>query len=889
MILKANLLVLIIAASLFAGKIDRVELERPRSLKALRVQTDEIRIDGVIDDAAWESANFLSNFVQRDPIQGDSPTETTEFAILYDNEYLYVAIRALDSEREGIRSILSRRDEETPSDWVNVSLDSYGDNRTAFEFWLNPQGVKRDIRRYDDSEEDLNWDAIWDGKATVQATGWSAEYRIPFQELRFSGQQDQSWGLQVYRHISRKNEDIYWTYWDKEQDGHVRHYGELAALYDIPQQRRLYVAPYTTGQYAVSDSYINEMESKNYRVKPNVGADIKFGVTNNLTLDVTLNPDFGQVEADPGELNLTDFESFYEEKRPFFIEGSNIYQFPMAFGGSNNLFYPRRIGRKPQLRVANPDGTRFIDAPTATTILGAGKLSGKNSSGTSIGILNAVASEEVASIKYLDQATEKSTVEPLTNYFVSRIQQDLNKGNTTLGGIFTAVNRDLDSPELQALRRDAYTAGVDFSHRFADATYLVEGMLAGSHVAGSPEALVRTQMSSTHYFQRPDNGNGLSVDEDATDLTGYAYKLRLSKIRGEHIRGNVRIEASSPQFEANDAGYHGFVGQRAYRSYLQYREDEPGKLLRTWNISTNGNYSHVYGAANELMGWGGNMSANLTFLNYWYLSVGTFYNGEANHLFALWGGPALVMDPTIGVFWTIRSDDRKALYAEFQGNRNGVPEDDIVYTYLSPSITWRPTQYFSLTASADYMQAHDTWMPWRGYRPVADLQGDPDEKRFILATIDQTQLTTTLRFDLTLTPDLTIQFYGSPYMDAGKFTEDKLVIDAREKDYDKRYHFFTDEERIDDGDEFTEAYDLDGDGNANYAVPANRDFNYKEFHSNLVVRWEYQTGSTLYLVWANNKSHDVYSRFNFGKDLSSLLGAEGESVFMLKASYLLNF
>ncbi|UCD38221.1 MAG: carbohydrate binding family 9 domain-containing protein, partial [Fidelibacterota bacterium] len=491
------LLPIVLGLSFLQGaKIDRAESVLPRSISALKVATGAVRIDGVLDDETWAEAYFASNFIQRDPLQGEAPTEKTEFAVLYDNEHVYVAINAYDSDPGSIRSILSRRDEDTPSDWVHVSFDSYGDNRTAFEFWLNPQGVKRDLRRYDDESEDTNWDAIWEGETAIHNKGWSAEFRIPLRELRFSDQDNQAWGLQVYRHISRKNEDDYWTYWSKEEDGHVRHYGQLLNLVNIPKQRRVYVSPYLTGQYATSRDYVSEVHPENYNLLPNAGADIKVGLANNLTLDMTFNPDFGQVEADPAVLNLTDFEVFFEEKRPFFIEGSNIFTFPIDFGQRNSLFYTRRIGREPQ---HDPDTDGYVDIPSSSTILAATKLSGKTASGTSIGIMNSVTAEELATIRFTDLPTEKETVEPLTNYFVSRVQQDYREGRTTIGGIMTAVNRQLDEDHLSFLRRDAYSGGIDFSHLFKNDTYRLQGTLAVTDVRGLTDGMIRTQRSSVHY------------------------------------------------------------------------------------------------------------------------------------------------------------------------------------------------------------------------------------------------------------------------------------------------------------------------------------------------------------------------------------------------------
>jgi hypothetical protein len=866
---------------LLGAKIDRSELELPRSISALKVATGAIRIDGVVDDDAWADAYFASNFIQRDPLEGEAPTETTEFAILYDNEYVYVAINAYDSDPGSIRSILSRRDEDTPSDWVHVSFDSYGDNRTAFEFWLNPQGVKRDLRRYDDESEDTNWDAIWEGETSVHNKGWTAEFRIPLRELRFSDQDNQAWGLQVYRHISRKNEDDYWTYWSKEQDGHVRHYGQLINLVNIPKQRRIYFSPYLTGKYATSQDYITEVHPDNYNALPNAGADIKVGLANNLTLDMTFNPDFGQVEADPAVLNLNDFEVFFEEKRPFFVEGSNIFAFPVDFGQRNSLFYTRRIGREPQYY---PDTDGYEDRPSSSTILAATKLSGKTASGTSVGIMNTVTAEEYTTIRFADLPTEKETIEPLTNYFVGRVQQDFREGRTTIGGIVTAVNRQLNDDNLSFLRRDAYTGGIDFSHLFKDDTYRFQGTFAMTDVQGSHAAMIRTQRSAAHYFQRPDV-KGQEVDSTATRLSGYSYKFELRQVRSPHWRWAIRTRFYSPGFEANDMGFHQYVGQYTNGGFIQYREDDPGKVIRRWNVNLNTFYNNTIVSLDESNGGGGNINSNITFMNYWTINPGIFYNIRALHLNALFGGPALTIDPVLGGWIFVTSDPRKKLSLNLFTNRMHAREANITYANFDPGITWRPTEYFTFTATGHFQKAHDTWMPWIGYGPVEDLQ--TGEERYIVATLDQTTISAELRFDLTLTPDLTIQFYGSPYFDAGIFSEDKLVMEPRSADFDTRFRTFTDADSDYDGNPLT--YDLDGDEITNFEMPEDRDFNFKQFNSNFVVRWEYQTGSALYFVWSNNLSHYLSNGdFSFGRDFNRLFRSDGENVFMIKASYLLN-
>ncbi len=885
--LSGTIFIFFFVAALTGAKLDRVELEMPRSINALRVLTENIRIDGDLSDPAWKEVDFTADFVQRDPLEGEAPTERTEFAVLYDNEYIYVGIKAYDSQPEGIRSILSRRDEKTPSDWVHVSFDSYNDHRTAFEFWLNPQGVKRDIRRYDDEKMDVNWDAIWEGRTAIQHDGWTAEFRIPFRELRFSNGGNQSWGLQVYRHISRKNEDDYWTYWSKEEGGWVRHYGRLTALENIPRQRRIYFSPYTTGKYSTASEYVTPVHPESYELSRNLGADLKVGLTNNLTLDLTLNPDFGQVEADPAELNISAFETFFPEKRPFFVEGSNIYQFSLGFGqnpmSNNSLFYTRRIGRSPQYSPST-DG-RYIDMPAATSVLAAAKISGKTGSGWSVGVMNAVTAEEQAMIQFEDAHTTKETVEPLTNYFVSRVQKDLRQGKTTIGGILTSANRRLNEDHLAFLRRDAYSGGIDINHLFGDETYQIEGTLALTNVRGSQEALLRTQRGANHFFQRPDAAH-LRVDSSATQLSGHAHKFALSKVKGEHWRWAIGEWTYSPGFEANDLGFNHGVDNSMQFVWGQYREEAPGKMIRRWNLNLNLWTGFTFSGLDELMPSGGNINGGLTFMNYWSASMGINVNKPGLHTTALWGGPALMTDDTWSIWYLVSSDQRKKLSASFNGMNGGQPESGMKWLRLTTSLTWRPTNYFSLQASTQLYNLHDTWANWDGFGPVTDEQ--TGDEHYIMATMDRNTLSTTLRFDLTLTPTLSIQYYGSPFVTAATFTEDKLVLEdhTRSDRFDDRFYTFTAAESEYDGDPYT--YDTDGDGVTNFELE-NRNFNYKQFNSNLVVRWEYQTGSAIYFVWSQNMSEFLdIGGFELAQDLRRLFKADAENLFLIKASYLLN-
>lgn len=901
--LIAIVVMMLAAIGLGADAVDRLDPSTPRSLSALRIPAGKIQIDGSLDDPAWKETLFQSDFFQRDPIEGDPATERTEFAVLYDDEYLYVAVMAYDSDPNEIRSILSRRDERTPSDWVYVSFDSYGDFRTAFEFWLNPQGVKRDVRRFNDTDMDENWDAIWEGKAVITDNGWSAEYRIPFRELRFSDSQNQDWGLQVYRHISRKNEDDYWRFWAKEEDGYVRHFGRLTALSDIPKQRRIYLSPYSTGSYTSAKALETPVHTNSYDFGKNIGVDMKIGVTNNFTLDLTVNPDFGQVEADPAELNLTAFESFYPEKRPFFLEGSNIFNYALGFGdggmGSTTLFYPRRIGRSPQ---SYPDYEEaYINSPRSTAILAAGKLSGKTADGWSVGIMNAVAAEEVATINFTDgRAAESEVVEPMTNYFVGRIQKDFNKGNTTVGGILTHIARDIGgdsffglasdgNPHLDGLRSGAITGGVDFRHKFADGNYEIEGSISATNVTGSAEAIENTQMSSVRYFQRPD-AKHLGVDPTRTSLSGFASKLIFSKVRGKHVRGAAGYWATSPGFEPNDLGFMRSVDNHGGFVWAQYRENDPGKYIRSYSVNLNAWTGFTFSGFDERAVLGGNINGNLTFMNYWRMNAGRNINLPSLNLNALWGGPAMQGLMMKDLWWNINSDSRKAFSFGLNGWGGGDPDGIEKWSGLSPSMTWRPNNFFSLRMSTGYNTRHDEWTTWGGYGPLEDQQSATGETRYIMAEINSTTLSTTLRFDLTLSPTLSIQFYGSPFVTAGKYTNDKMVLEdmTRAEQFDDRFHIFTDAETSYDPVANEHYYDSDGDGITNFTV-GNRDYNYKQFNSNLVVRWEYQTGSAIYLVWARNMSKGVeMGDFNLLKDLETLFNLDAENVLMLKASYLLN-
>lgn len=858
--------------------------ERP-SVQAIPLAENIIHVDGDLSESIWESAMTYPRFTQRNPDEGLPATENTGFAVLFDSQNLYVGIIAHTDDPSQIRKILSRRDARIPSDWLYVSLDSYNDNRTAFEFGLNPMGVKRDLRRYDDENLDLNWDAIWEGKASLTDGGWSVEFKIPFRELRFAEQDHAVWGLQIYRYIAVKNEEDYWSFWSKEESGQVRHYGELNGLDNIALQNNIQISPYVTGSYDSFEGYVNPVHPQDYNILSTFGADIKYGITNNLTLDISLNPDFGQVEADPAELNISSFESFFEEKRPLFVEGGNIFNFALGFGdgddGRNTLFYSRRIGRMPHDYASSQDLVYYATNPKATRIHGAAKISGKTANGFSIGILDAVTAKETAEIKYMDGTSDSYTVEPLTNYFVGRLQKDFQEGQTTMGGMITATNRNLEADHLKWLHRDAYAIGFDANHRFYNNQFLIMASFSATQVAGHPDAMRETQSSSIHYFQRPD-ATHLTLDTTRTMLRGYAHTFLLTKIQGDW-RGGVGEWTFSPGFEANDLGYHRDVDSKIRFLWINYRENDPGQVVRRYNINHNIWYGETFD--HERLALGGNLNGNMTLMNYWRLGGGLNIEGPAYHRTALWGGPKVMNDPSVNGWFFIGSDNRDEINIAVNGwkgrNRNGS-----YWHGLFSDIEWQATDYLSLVLSGSVNQSFDTWSSWYDYS--ASIDQETGEKTYILADMIQNTLQTTLRVDYTITANLTLQFYGQPFVTAGRYDGFKALVDPEATEFSDRYLSFNEAQlRF---NETSNVWEIDSDLNTvpNYIID-NYDFNYKAFNSNLVLRWEFKPGSLFYLVWSRGMTDYISDGSYYGlRDLQRIFRRPTNDVLLVKYNYLFN-
>jgi len=840
-------------------------------LPAVRVPGELPKIDGVLDDEAWKAAPVATGFIQLEPREGQPATERTEARVLYGDDALYVAFRAFDSSPDSIAAQLTRRDQESYSDMVHVLVDSYFDRRTAFHFAVNPLGVKHDLYRFDDTEEDTSWDAVWEAAALIDDEGWTAELRIPHSQLRFGNQDSQTWGINFAREIARRNETSLWAPLSQSDAAIVSKSGELTGLYGLGSPRRIELRPFSMARLSRTPREEGNPFYRSSDLFSSAGLDLKYGVTNDLTLDVTVNPDFGQVEADPAQVNLTAFETFFPEQRPFFIEGAGIFNFGIGLGdgdmGSESLFYSRRIGRPPQGEADARGG--HAESPDLTTILGAWKLSGKTQGGWSVGLLHAVTAEETARIATGDGASLEEPVEPFTNYGVARLQKDFREGRSAVGFIGTATNRHKDVADDLVLRSGAYAGGFDLRHRFGrEDRFEMNGYLLASHVRGSAEAMDLTQRSPSRYFQRPD-ADHVDYDPGRTSLTGWAGKLELFKIAGGYWRMGTTAVAKSPGFEPNDLGYQQESDLVVHAFYVGYNHHTPTPRLRRWNLNANGWHGWTFGG--EKVALGGNVNGSLTLPNYWGGFAGVNREFESFSNGALRGGPLLRREASTNGWFGVHSDERKVVRATWSNNWSRASESDSWSANTSLSVRWRPSGRASLSLGPFLSRA------------VNDAQWvqrvNTQDSHYVFGRMDQKTLGLTGRMDLTFRPDLTLQLYAQPFVSAGDYSRFTQVADPRARSFHDR--FASVEATLENG---SYRADLNGDG---VAEPfRNPDFNVRQFRSTAVLRWEYRPGSLLYLVWSQGRNHFTQDgRLQVGESLGDLFRQDAENVLMLKVSY----
>ena len=844
-----------------------------RIARAADLHQDSVEIDGKLDESSWELAPVLTDFTQHNPDEGAPATEKTEVKVLFSKDALYIGVRALDSEADKIRAILARRDSQCPSDWIKIWIDSYHDHLTAFEFAVNPCGVKRDVYWSKDRRKDDDWDAVWDVEVSMDDRGWVAEFKIPFSQIRFPERESHTWGFQASRVIARKNETSYWRHVPKGTPRFVSLFGELTGISRIPPPKRIQLLPYTLGKGSFKPAEEGNPFETGASYLTNLGLDLKYGVSSNLTLDGTFNPDFGQVEVDPAVVNLSAYETYFQEKRPFFIEGKSMLSFPLGSSTERDaLFYSRRIGRAPQ---GYPSSAQYYEKPENTTILGAFKLTGKTAQGWSIGIMEALTSREHADVINWEGESTKQTVEPFTNYFLVRAEKEFREGRSTFGFIFTAVNRNIKEENLDFLRKSAYSGGFGFRHRWARDTYEVSGSLLGSHIRGSQEAILEAQESSARYFQRPDAPH-LEVDPTRTFLSGVSASFSLGKIGGRHWRWSIVGRTRSPGFEVNDIGYMRSTDQITQYIWLSYREFKPGKVFRDYDISFTFRNSWDYSPTHT--GQGGSLSCNFRFLNYWSINFNMSRTQEYLSTRHLRGGPAVLIPGNWNFGGSLRTDSRKNFYLNIRGSFNVADNGAKSYS-LSSSLNLRPSDRIHLSLSPSFRD---------NYRRLQYLtrKSMDDRTHYIVGRIDQTTVSLTVRLNYTLTPNLSLQIYSQPYVSAGKYSEFKDVTQLRAENYDERWHIFSGNEIFFENNYY---HLIPPEAGGEEIFIYNPDFNFRQFRLNLVLRWEYLPGSVLFLVWTNGiNDYANTGSLSLGDDFQSLFSSPSNNVFLLKVSYWFN-
>jgi hypothetical protein len=838
-------------------------------------------INGILDDEAWNSGTWEGNFTQNQPYSGRPETQSTVFKIVFDDDNLYVAIKAYDTAPDSIVNRLTRRDQED-GDLVGIILDSFHDLRTGFLFGVSSAGVKYDQMFTNDGQgEDSSWDPNWWVKTSINKEGWVAEMKIPFSQVRFEKNSGDVWGMDVARILYRKNEQTFWQPILRDAPGLVHLFGELKGLEQIKPRKILDVTPYAVARTETFQSDPeNPFMASGKSSKLNAGLDAKIGVTNNMTMDLTINPDFGQVEADPSVVNLTAYETFYTEKRPFFIEGNNITNFGLGIGdggvGNDNLFYSRRIGRQPQVSPEYQEGWHY-KTPTMTNILGAAKLTGKTKDGLSVGVVEALTDREVTEIDTIE-GRKSVTSEPLTNYFIGRVQKDIKDGNTIIGGIFTSTNRFLDDDVKDYLHKSAYTGGIDFTQYFQNKNWMFNINTAFSYVDGTSKAIAQTQQSSSHYYQRPDRSYAV-LDTSRTSLSGAGGRMQIMKQNG-HWNFMGAALWKTPGFETNDLGYMRETDQILGVLWAAYNQFDPKGIYRSYRI--NSDFFGITNFGGDLLGGGYEWNANMEMKNFWNVWTGGNFSTDMISTDMLRGGPMMKVPGSASIRGGFSSDSRKKLNFSVFANGNFGYENSSNSIYSELDITYKPTNYISFTLSPSYNKSYSDLQ----YVTQTSYEGND---RYVFGSINQETISTSFRINLNLSPNLTFQYWGQPFFASGKFKDYKYITDPMASKYTDRFLLYNDQQisvapNPDDG------YNIDEntDGNIDYSFGKN-DFNYNQFLSNLVIRWEYSPGSSLYLVWSQTRETYTNSgEMDLSGSASDLFDKSvntPHNVFLIKFSY----
>ncbi len=869
-----------ISASNFAYESESSDSSKTIVIKAERTN-EAIKIDGILNEKIWHDSFAVTDLIQKDPLEGKPATEKTEIRVAYDNDALYIGARMFDTSPDSIIENLARRDVSVNSDLFQVYLDPYFDKRSGFYFGINASGTLYDGTLYNDTWNDNSWDGVWEGKAHINEKGWTVEMRIPFSQLRYKLKKVNLWGIDFERDIARKHETDFLVYIPKNSNGFVSRFAELEGIKDVNPPRDFEILPYVTTKAEYSPYVPGDPFNRGSAYTPNFGADMKFGIGTNLTLNATINPDFGQVEIDPAVINLSDVETYFNEKRPFFIEGSSIFDF--GNGGVTNywsfnwwnpaFFYSRRIGRMPQGSIPSSD---FVNEPSGTHILGAAKLTGRFDGGWNVGTIQALTSREYADYQ-LNKQKFSVQVEPLTYYGIFRAQKEINSGHQGVGIISTYTNRFFNDYGMKdQLNHDAFLGGVDgWTYLDNSGTWVTNGWFTSSYVTGNKTDLINLQTSSRHYFQRPDS-KIVSVDSNATLLSGYAGRVVLSKQKG-NWGVNSAFGIVSPGYEINDLGFLPITDVINMHFASYYNWTEPTSLFRSAMVG--GAIFRTYDFDGDITWEGVFQNGNIQFLNYYSINWDLAYNPQTVNNRATRGGPVVINPRGYQVDLNFSSDSRKNLVLSLSSGSYWTKYSN--QWYLNSELDFNPSSSISISFMPEINIYYDNTQWVDSYTDPFDVA--TFGKRYVFATFNQTTFSAGIRLNWTFTPKLSLQIYAQPLISAGDYRNFKELAKPRTysfNQYGQGGSTFNDQ---------TYQVDPDGAGPAQPFTIENPDFNIVSLRGNAVLRWEYMPGSVLYLVWTQTRSDEqTIGEFQFNNSFNRMWTIHPDNIFILKFTYWLN-
>ena len=850
-----------------------------KRLRAMALEAGErVQVDGKLDEAFWSRASFTSDFTQRDPNPGAPPTERTEVAFVYTESALYVAARMFTEDPSRIRAIPARRDDAGGSEQIIINIDGYRNRRTYYSLSVTAAGTRLDWYTGEDAnnyrERDYSWNPVWAANAVIDSLGWTAELEIPFSQIRFNEGDTYAFGININRYIPNRSEDIYWIAVPKDEAGWTSWFGDLEGMRGLRTRRPVEFVPYISGAATLTSEVLVQPADpfrSQREFDGRAGADLKMGIGPSLTLDATFNPDFGQVEADPAEVNLSAFPTFFRERRPFFVEGKELLE-------SEGLFYSRRIGAQPRGRVSGD----FIDYPRNTTILTAGKLTGRTSGGLSIGALGAVTAEERASTYDIGtESFDEARVQPATGWAVFSLKQEFGAEASTLGASLTGVRRNLGLQDQLALEmnREAYAGQADWNLRIDGGTYELRGLAAGSYIGGTAPAIRRVQEFSSHYFQRPD-ADYVDYDTTRTSLSGYRARIEFARESAVHWLWGVGFGATSPGFDINDAGRLHKADRIDAEARLEYRETQPGPTFQEYSIEAQAQSSWNYGwvqQPGEI-----ELGTRFTLLSFWGFGADFGHRPRAQSDILTRGGPSMGTGRSYSVSARLNTDRRKlTTFRVFGGYGRGELGD---WQYdIGGRLELKPGGAFQLSVSPAYQRGLES----RQYVGRFD-GGSPATygQRYVFAFLDWSEVSARIRLNYAFTPDLSLEAYAEPFAASGTFS-DYGELEATGSRYLRTYG--TDGTTIEEstGPAPREITVTDGDDTFTFE---REDFRSLSFRSNVVFRWEWKSGSTLFLIWQmDSGSYAPVTRPDAVRpgDAWKSLSQPGQNFIAIKASYWL--